>query len=336
VKTEDGSVSERPILSIAVPCHRRDALLERALASCQPLAARPDVEVVVSWNPADGQGLGELRDRHPAFRWCGPPQPLPLGANWDYCLGQATGEWCLVLSYDDQLLPDRLAAVLPRLRECDETVACVFGVSAIEDVSGAQPRLIAPARRAKPELWPPPELWRHIAWGAPVHLPAAIFRRAVWRRAGGFDNGFAFACDTGLWERISREYAVWRVPDCWSIYRWHAYSPASARAAHADALKLAAAFRGQLGRCDVFGRLACWFGFLRQQCLAAQLNADYQAERVQTLSRGERLVWKMINGLEHAKIAGLPLTRVVFRILLGLWKLTGHIIPGSSRRPAPA
>lgn len=280
------------------------------------------MEIVVSWNSTDTEALERLRERYPAFRWHQPPQPLEMGANWDYCLSQAKGEWGLVLSYDDQLLPDRLVAMLPTLAACDDHVGCFFGLSAVENAVVSPPKVTFPFGQFKPRLWQPGELWMRIPWGTPVHLPAAFFRRAAWHSAGGFDNGLAFACDAGLWERLCRHHAIWTSPACWSIYRWHAYSAASARAAREDAVKLAGIYRAQLGSWDFFGRLVCRFGFSRQERLAIQMNSEYHTSVVELFSRPDRLIWKGLNRMEGIIVRRHLVNRLIFRILLSLWQLT--------------
>jgi len=320
----DANRPEAPLLSITLPCHKQDPLLDRALTSCLPMAERPDVEIVVSWNSTDGEALGSFRKQYPGFRWYQPPQPLEMGANWDYCLQQARGRWCMVLSYDDVLLPDRLTAFLPTLAACDPGTGCVFGLCAEEDVWGSQTKLSLPVARGLRRIWRPGELWLHIPWGTPVHLPAALFRREVWRSAGGFDNGLAFACDAGLWERVCRQHAVLKVSDYWSIYRWHPYSKASTRAAREDWVRLALIYQRQLGTWDFLGRLLCRFGFSHQKYLAMKSDPEYHASVLNTSSWRDRIFWRGMHWMENTTIAGRPVIRVVSRVMLHLYGLIHH------------
>lgn len=322
-----------PLLSIAVPCHKLDPLLDRALGSCLPLAGRADLEVIVSWNSTDTEAFHQLRARYPGFRWYQPPSPLSMGANWDYCMQQAQGEWGLVLSYDDQLVPERLLAMLPTLAACEADVGAYFGLSAIEDATYEPPKLTIPAREFK-RLWKPQELWMQMPWGTPVHLPAALFRIAAWQMSEGFDNALAFACDVGVWERIARHHAIWVTSDRWSIYRWHAYTQAAVQAAHNDGIRMAADFNANLRTWDVFGQLICWFGYSRQVQLSIQMNPEYQASVMQKFSVRDRLLWDCFNGLERMKIGRHLVSRLVFRLLLGLWRWTAGTTPGRfSREP---
>ena len=322
MNSTNGASVPQPLLSVALPCHKPDALLDRALASCRALAGRSDIEIIVSWNSTDNVAFEQLRRQYPGFKWLRPHQPLGMGANWDFCLQHAQGEWGLVLSYDDQLLPDQLLNLLPRLANLPDEVGSIFGLAAIEDAVLSPPKLIYPKSKFKPRLWYPPDLWRRIPWGTPVHLPAAIFRRKAWQASGGFDNGLAFACDAGLWERLCWQYAVWTIPDFWSIYRWHGYSVASARASHEDVRKQAGIFRSRLANGDLFGRLVCHFGYSRQERLAVQMNADYAAELLKRLSPLKRVMWRGRDYAGRLKIGPHLVNRLIFRILLGLWQIT--------------
>lgn len=333
MSTAAAQPQKRPLLSITVPCHKQDPLLDRALESCLKLAEHAEIEVVVSWNSTDRAAFEQIRARFPAFRWYQPPQPLSMGANWDYCLQQALGEWCLVLSYDDQLLPDRVLAMLPTLTACGPEVGCYFGLAAVEDAVLSPPKLTYPTAQYK-RLWRPQELWMQVPWGTPVHLPAAFFRRTAWERSGGFDNGLAFACDAGVWERIARQYAIWSTSDCWCIYRWHAYSVASVAAAHGDLPRLANIVRTQLRSWDVFGRFVCWFGYARQAHLTIQMNPEYLAAVRQKFTLRDRVRWAFLEGLEQTKLRRHRLSRLLFRFVLTLWRWTAGT--GPARVPSEA
>jgi glycosyltransferase involved in cell wall biosynthesis len=330
MSTAAAQPQKRPLLSITVPCHKQDPLLDRALESCLKLAEHAEIEVVVSWNSTDRAAFEQIRARFPAFRWYQPPQPLSMGANWDYCLQQALGEWCLVLSYDDQLLPDRVLAMLPTLTACGPEVGCYFGLAAVEDAVLSPPKLTYPTAQYK-RLWRPQELWMQVPWGTPVHLPAAFFRRTAWERSGGFDNGLAFACDAGVWERIARQFAIWSTSDCWCIYRWHAYSIAAAQAAREDVIKLAADYLKQLAPWDFVGRLVCRFGYARQERLAIEMNSDYRINELAKLSFQKRVAWTIWCWLDRIEIGRHLLSRFIFRILVFLWRLSlkvaGLVIP---------
>lgn len=319
MSTAAAQPQKRPLLSITVPCHKQDPLLDRALESCLTLAGHAEIEVVVSWNSTDRAAFEQIRARFPAFRWHQPPQPLSMGANWDYCLQQALGEWCLVLSYDDQLLPDRVLAMLPTLNACAPDVGCYFGLAAVENAVLSPPTLTYPTAEYK-RLCRPQELWMQVPWGTPVHLPAAFFRRTAWQHSGGFDNGLAFACDAGVWERIARQHAIWNTSECWCIYRWHAYTVASVAAAHGDLPKLANIIRTQLRSWDVFGRFVCWFGYARQMHLTIQMNAEYEAAARQKFTLRDQVRWSCFKWLERIKIGRHLCSRLVFRLALTLWR----------------
>ncbi|HEX2863416.1 MAG TPA: glycosyltransferase family A protein, partial [Deinococcales bacterium] len=172
--------------TIAIPTRNREALLERALASAlgQDYA---NVEIVVSDNASsDGTAayLGSVSD--PRVRRYRQETLIPLPENWDFCLHQARGDFLLVLSDDDHLLP-RAVSSLVALYDRHPSLELAYGRVRVDDSTGIWE---ASTESTGPAFEPGADLVEgFFRWKRTVLPSAALFRTGSLARNGGFSRG---------------------------------------------------------------------------------------------------------------------------------------------------
>ncbi len=98
-----------PMFSIVMPTRSRARTLRWALQT----AVNQDFEdyeiVVVDNHSTDDTAEVARTVGGQRTRCVQPPEPLHMCKNWDFALGQARGEYTIILSDDDGLLPNALS-----------------------------------------------------------------------------------------------------------------------------------------------------------------------------------------------------------------------------------
>ncbi len=107
----------RPLFSIVMPTRNRARTLEHALKT----AVNQDFdhyEVVVVDNQSTDNTAALVKGHDsPRVRYVSPPETLCMTRNWDFALAQARGDYTIVLSDDDGLLPNCLSTLARVIRE---------------------------------------------------------------------------------------------------------------------------------------------------------------------------------------------------------------------------
>lgn len=100
-----------PLVTVAIPTRDRPKLLQRSLSSALR-QSHPNLDIVVSDNasgPETAAFLATVDD--PRVRVLRQVTNLGMVGNWNECLREARGEYFLLLSDDDALEPDAIAAM---------------------------------------------------------------------------------------------------------------------------------------------------------------------------------------------------------------------------------
>ncbi len=190
-------------LSIVIPAHNVESLIERAIGSA--VAAAPvGTEIVVvddGSNDSTKAVAARLMGRWPVpLRLVAHPEGRNLGpgATRNRGVAAATGDLIAFLDADDEYLSHRFAADVPWL-ERNAGVDAVCGVTRIVHESETE----SPATLELPADTPPArvlaELLRERFW----HADALTVRRSLWDRAGGFPTHLRMAEDCHLWFRMA-------------------------------------------------------------------------------------------------------------------------------------
>ncbi len=228
-----------PAVSAIVVNHRRRELLASCLESLESALARVEeqTEVIVVDNASDDGSRELVRARHPTAAL------VPLGTNVGFpravneALGQARGEWLLLINNDATIEPDAVRQLLAVGREAPDvgSVAAQMRFAGrpgtinsagieVDRLGVVYDRLLGrPTSASERE---PTEVFGASAG-------AALFRKAMLADIGGFDGSFfAFLEDADVaWRARMRGWRSMYAPAA-VVYHHH-----SATARHASSFK---------------------------------------------------------------------------------------------------
>ena len=100
------------LVSICIPVFNGEKFLKQCIDSCLA-QTYSNYEVIVSDDHStDGseQIVRRLMQLEPKIKYYKNETNLGLVANWNRCIGHATGEWIKMLFQDDYMAPDCLSA----------------------------------------------------------------------------------------------------------------------------------------------------------------------------------------------------------------------------------
>ena len=188
----------RPKVSVVVTCHNLARYLRECLVSVASQSTLDWECLIVDDQSTDdteriaGHFVGGIQGRD--FRYLKPPSNLKLSGARNFGIGHARGRYVICLDADDMLTPnalDLLSSALDR----DRGAHIAFGhLDTMSDDGGNRQR----------NPWP----GDHFDWHAQIahlnQLPyAAMVRREVYTRSGGYRTRDWRAEDANLWSRLS-------------------------------------------------------------------------------------------------------------------------------------
>jgi GT2 family glycosyltransferase len=212
-----------PTVSVIMPCFNAGPYIEEAVRSALDQTFRDNELIVVDDGSTDDSGdtlaalQHEYGDRLVLLRaeHSGPYRARNAG------LARARGDWVAFLDADDWWEPDFMAAMLAAAREAGAEVAyCGW-----KNVGG---------ERDKTLPYVPPDYSAEDAVAAFLHdcpwpIHAALVRRDVVERLGGFSVRMFSSMDYDLWIRLlGVTQKMVRVPRVLVYYRWHGSGQISA------------------------------------------------------------------------------------------------------------
>ena len=201
-----------PLVTIAIPTYNRCSLLHGALESALAQVG-VDFEVLVCDNASD-DGTEELLSQYgdPRLRIVRHAKNLGLIGNWNSCLGNARGDFLLMLSDDDCLMPTALMdltaayglALGQGMKEADDSVAFAYGRCEFKHLGSGSVSLSAEAPAREQAL----EFQVGVLMGTRVSYPSATLLRCADARAcGGYSRRFMAAIDSGMVFQIASRRA---------------------------------------------------------------------------------------------------------------------------------
>ena len=199
-----------PKVSIVTPSYNQAAFLPRTLESVAAQRGVAVEHIVLDGGSTDGTAdiLRQWNDRL-AF-WRSAPdkgQTSALAEGFAMAGGEVMG-W---LNSDDWLYDEgALAAVAEAFARHPEAVM-VTGDTVLTDAAGAPVMIdmvLAPSARQMRSMMAVPQ-------------QSTFFRRSAYLAAGGVDTTFAYCMDFDLFERISRQGAIVRIPRVLAAFRLH-------------------------------------------------------------------------------------------------------------------
>lgn len=190
---------EEPRVSVVITCFNYDKYIQEAIDSAVRQSIKPHEIIVVDDGSTD-DSLTNAREMAELVEHQGYEQVRVIGqsnqgvaAARNNGIKHATGNLIVCLDADDRLPPDYILKSLPHFKQ--------------RDVGIAYPRLrfLKDGELSPIQPFPPPFSWESQA--TPHNPPsncisaAAMFRREMWERAGGFKQVYAPGEDAEFWTR---------------------------------------------------------------------------------------------------------------------------------------
>jgi glycosyltransferase involved in cell wall biosynthesis len=145
---------------------------------------------------------------------------MGMGASLNEGMEEASGDWIARIDADDRMVPDRLERQIAFLQDHPTLAVASSLVYYIDETGGiiGQNSSRFTTRRGVAQA-----IANH--WPIGFHHPAAIFRKDVIQKVGGYRPRFWPADDMDLWNRVVEAgYAVLVQPEYLTKYRIHGSS----------------------------------------------------------------------------------------------------------------
>jgi glycosyltransferase involved in cell wall biosynthesis len=221
----EAAANESPLVSVVMAAYNAEEYVGAALESIYAQGYEPLEVVVVDDGSTDR--TGEIVRSFPDVRYVHQENAGPASAR-NRAFAEARGEFVAVLDSDDLMAPGRIGSQAAYLRAHSDVGA----------VLGRQEWIDAPD-----------SLPRDVVYGDPNGIPvggAAMFRRSVLERLGGYDSSFVQGEDTDLLIRM-RELGIRHeiLPEVVLIRRYRPTSLTGGQSLHNNLLR---SLRGKLDR----------------------------------------------------------------------------------------
>lgn len=177
-------MSERPVLSICIPNYNMSQWIGNAIDSALAVTPHESVEVVVADNASTDDSLKVLEAYvdNRRVRVLEFTDHVGIADNWNRAVRESSGEWCLVLSADDEVFP----AFLSNLDSVARSNPDVAAVSQRAEIVGMEKEGFrtfgSPVGRRYTRSGPLHELIP----GNPFPLCSTAFKRSAFDDVGGF------------------------------------------------------------------------------------------------------------------------------------------------------
>jgi len=186
------SVEDRPKVSVIVTCHNLARYLPAALDSVMAQTLTDYECVLVDDQSTDD--TAEVAARYPKVQYLKTPSNLKLSGARNYGWQHARGKYILFLDADDMLTPNALDTLSYQLDQ-HTSIHIAFGhLDTMDDQGGNVQR----------NPWPGDTFDWHAQIAHLNQLPyAAMVRREVFERSGGYRVRDWRAEDAALWSRVT-------------------------------------------------------------------------------------------------------------------------------------
>ncbi|RBP40583.1 polysaccharide deacetylase [Roseimicrobium gellanilyticum] len=206
-----------PEISVVMPARDASRTLKESVASLQAQTFQTWELIIVDDGSSDGTGdmARELSGQDSRIR-CFSQEHAGVSHARNRGLAQAAGEWVLFLDSDDTIAPNHLEVMLAAAREhAVDMVVCGYARSVGPEGEIFEGERTPISRDGCVEL------------AASAHFPihAAITRRELIVKAGGFDPSLEACEDWDLWLKVAGQgVTLATVPQSLAIYRNRAQS----------------------------------------------------------------------------------------------------------------
>jgi L-malate glycosyltransferase len=220
-RPQTGSGAPPPKISVVIPTYEPDRFLSDAIRSV--LAQDPGGDVMQIAIVDDGSTKARAATLVESIAPSGRIEihehadNVGLAGNWNRAIALARGEFIHILHQDDIVQPGFYEQLIAGL-ESAPGAGMAFCRHGYIDENGRIERI---SHRERWQAGVLPGWLERIAETQRIQCPAAIVRREVYERLGGFRSELRYALDWEMWVRIAAHYQVWYEPAVLAHYRRH-------------------------------------------------------------------------------------------------------------------
>jgi len=204
-------VKGRATVSVAIATYNRTAMVRQAVEAALAQTLPPDEIVVADDASTDSTWvvLEELACAAPIVRILQRESNSGGVENWNFAIGETSGDYIAWCSDDDRFTPGHLKASIAYLEANPEVGLVHSGFIDVIETSGEARILPRPLRFPETRILTKRNLLgyltRYYDW--PFHPSTLVLRREVWERVGPFNPAYALA-DTDWFVRAVEQCPV--------------------------------------------------------------------------------------------------------------------------------
>ncbi len=207
--------TERPLISVVMPCYNAAPYVAEAVESALGQShGNVELFVVDDGSTDDSDAiLARLAEAHPGrlhLLYTAHLGPYPAR---NEALRKVRGEFIAFLDADDWWLPDALEKLYAALDQHGADIAYCGWQNVGEGIHSA-PHV--------PPAYEEEDVVAHFVRTCPWPIHAALIRRTIVERVGGFSERCYASMDYDFWLRaLALTRRIKRVPEVLAFYRWH-------------------------------------------------------------------------------------------------------------------
>jgi glycosyltransferase involved in cell wall biosynthesis len=204
-----------PLISIIMPCYNAEAFVEETIASVFR-QTYPNVELIIVDDGSTDRSpaiLLEATQKYPALTVLVQPNNGPYPAR-NMALQHAQGDFIAFLDADDYWTPDCLERLYHALIEASADLSYCGWRNVVENGEDRPPYV--------PPAYENGDIVEYFLKGCPWPIHAALTRKNIVDKVGGFSTRCFSAMDYDFWIRLSAvTHNIVLVPEVLAFYRWH-------------------------------------------------------------------------------------------------------------------
>lgn len=208
-------MQQHPIISIIMPCYNSEAFLEKTIESVFQQTYHPIELIIVDDGSTDRSPaiLLESAKKYPTLKLFTQKNSGPYPAR-NLALQHAQGEFIIFLDADDYWMPDCLEKLYHALIAANADLSYCGWQNVVENGEDGPPYV--------PPVYEKGDILEYFLTGCPWPIHAALIRRTIVDKVGGFSTRCFSAMDYDFWIRLSAiTQNIVQVPEVLAFYRWH-------------------------------------------------------------------------------------------------------------------